>query len=211
LETSTDAASETNPQSATIDEPDFPEAGLMDVAPQMVQTLMLQCLLPCLTPDHDFEQLVYAPWMRCFVLSMEKFISSSKEKALAPNMQPHIELAGETCFFHFPSYMPCRVWPNPARFRGDHLAELRMHCKRPAVSFVPSIDTAKRFFPGHVNALMQVLLCTSRDTIQRNACYFYNKTAQEKASKPLLVTSYKLPVTNYQLPVTIHIGTDSTS
>ncbi len=86
-----------------------------------------------------------------------------------------------------------------------------MHCKRPAVSFVPSIDTAKRFFPGHVNALMQVLLCTSRDTIQRNACYFYNKTAQEKASKPLLVTSYKLPVTNYQLPVTIHIGTDSTS
>jgi len=63
---------------------------------------MLQCLLPCLTPDHDFEQLVYAPWMRCFVLSMEKFISSSKEKAFAPNMQPHIELAGETCFLYFP-------------------------------------------------------------------------------------------------------------
>lgn len=130
LGTATDAASE----SATSSEPDFPEVGLMHVTPEIVQTLMLQCLLPCLTPDHDFEQLVYAPWLRCFMLSVHNFVRNSKEAAFATNVQPHIELAGEICFFYCPSYMSCIVasWPSLAPVHRDQLAELHTHRKVPA-------------------------------------------------------------------------------
>ena len=101
----------------------------MYLVTQMAQTLMLKCLLPCLSPDHDFGQRLYAPWMQLLVLGVEDLIESTENKALAPNLQPHIELAGEICFLSCPSYMPCRAWINPAGFsQREHLAELRMHC-----------------------------------------------------------------------------------
>ena len=45
----------------------------------MVHTLMLQCLLPCLSPDHDFEQLVYALWLHYLVLSAGQLLEKSTE------------------------------------------------------------------------------------------------------------------------------------
>ncbi len=63
---------------------------------------MLQCLLPCLPPDHDFGQLVYAPWMQFLVLSAGQILDKSTEgthlAALLLHMLPGIELAGESCF-----------------------------------------------------------------------------------------------------------------
>lgn len=100
----------------------------MFLVPQMVQTLMLKCLLPCLSSSHDFGQAVYAPWVHSLVLGVEKLIDSFEHDALAPNLQPHIELAGEIRFFSCPSYMLCHAWTNRT-FVQKHLAELRMHCK----------------------------------------------------------------------------------
>lgn len=95
LGTAGDAASHsgTTSESATADEPDFPEVGLMDVVPQAVQILMMQCLLPCLSITGDFGQLVYASWMRSLVLGVDQLIDSTDNNALAPNLHPHIQLA----------------------------------------------------------------------------------------------------------------------
>ncbi len=126
-----DAASqaEPNPGSTTKAKFDFPKVGLMHLVTQMAQTLMLKCLLPCLSPDHDFGQKMYAPWMQLLVLGVEDLIESTEDKALAPNLQPHFELAGEIRFFCCLSCMPCQAWINPACFsQREHLAELRMHC-----------------------------------------------------------------------------------
>ena len=91
---------------------------------------MLKCLLPCLSPDHDFGQRVYAPWVQRLVTGAEDLINSVDPNGLPPNLQPHIELAGEIRFFCCLFYMPCRAWTSPAGFsQREHLAELRMHCK----------------------------------------------------------------------------------
>ena len=67
---------------------------------------MLQCLLPCLTPDHDFGQLVYAPWLQYLVLSagqlLDKSTEGKQQAELMLHMLPCVELAGESCFVDCP-------------------------------------------------------------------------------------------------------------
>jgi len=115
--------SSTPAESGSHDQPRFPHVGLIDASPRLVRTLMLQCLLPCLTPDHDFGQLVYAPWMHFLVLSagqlLDKSTETKQQAELMLHMLPCIELAGESCFVdcHFcalpsdarPSSLPGRA------------------------------------------------------------------------------------------------------
>ena len=114
-----DAASESKSplESCSNDEPGFPEVGLIHVSPQMVQTLMLQCLLPCHNPDHDFGQLMYAPWLHYLVLSAGQLQDKSTvgtQQALMLHMLPCVELAGESCFVDCPFCVPCNLMITPA-------------------------------------------------------------------------------------------------
>ncbi|DBA88769.1 TPA: hypothetical protein ACH3X1_004186 [Trebouxia sp. C0004] len=92
-----DSESDAPPASSSIHEPGFPEVGLIHTSSQMVQTLMLQCLLPCLSPDHDFGQVLYAPWLHFLVLGAAKLLDKSTEgtqqAALVLKMLPGVELA----------------------------------------------------------------------------------------------------------------------
>ncbi len=92
-----DSESEAPPESSLNAEPGFPEVGLIQASPPMVQTLMLRCLLPCLTPDHDFGQRLYAPWMHFLVGGaklIDKSTAGSQQAALVLKMLPGVELAG---------------------------------------------------------------------------------------------------------------------
>ncbi len=94
--------SDTPAESASHDQHRFPHVGLIDASPRMVHTLTLQCLLPCLTPDHDFGQKMYAPWMHYLVQSAsqlpDKSTAETQQAELMLHMLPCIELAGESSF-----------------------------------------------------------------------------------------------------------------
>ena len=99
----------------------------------MVHTLMLQCLLPCLSPDHDFEQLVYALWLHYLVLSADQLLDKSTERmqraALMLHMLPCIELAGASCFVDR-QFRALSYDDHPGILLGkDYFAELHVHCK----------------------------------------------------------------------------------
>lgn len=100
-------------ESGSIDEPGFPEVGLVHASPRMVQTLMLQCLLPCLSPDHDFGQLMYAPWLHYLVVGAGKLLDKCTEgvqqAAVVLHMLPRLQLAGESCFVNCPFCVPCHL------------------------------------------------------------------------------------------------------
>lgn len=110
-----DVASESDApaESGSIDEPGFPEVGLVHASPRMVQTLMLQCLLPCLSPDHDFGQLMYAPWLHYLVVGAGKLLDKCTEgvqqAAVVLHMLPRLQLAGESCFVNCPFCVPCHL------------------------------------------------------------------------------------------------------
>ena len=92
----------------------------------MVPTLMLHCLLPCLTPDHDFGQLVYAPCMHFLMKGGAKLLDKSwdetQQAALLLHMLPGIELAGASCFVDSP-------WLPQHLVAREHPAELHVPCK----------------------------------------------------------------------------------
>ncbi len=111
--------SDTPAESGSHDQHRFPHVGLIDASPRMVHTLMLQCLLPCLSPDHDFGQLVYAPWLHYLVLSagqlLDKSTEGTQQAALMLHMLPCIELAGENLF------VDCRLCALPSDDRPSIL------------------------------------------------------------------------------------------
>ncbi len=67
---------------------------------------MQQCLLPCLTPEHDFGQKMYAPLMHFLVLSAGELLNEPSAETQQPelmlHMLPGVELAGVTCFVDCP-------------------------------------------------------------------------------------------------------------
>ncbi len=79
----------------------------------MIQALMLQCLLPCLSPDHDFGQVIYAPWLQLLVMGagplLDKSTEGTQQAALVLKLLPGVELAGESCSVNSPFCWPCHL------------------------------------------------------------------------------------------------------